>query len=107
MRRVAIAAAALLLGLSPCGDEDRLDTAAHARAQDFRFAPATVRVAAGGTVTWRNSGRTFHNVKGHGFFSRAVPVGESWSHRFTKPGTYAYVCTLHPAAMRGRVVVSR
>src|SRR3954464_14369887 len=106
MRRVAIAAVALLLGLAACGDEDGGETAPQAHAQDFRFAPATVRVAAGGTVTWRNSGRTFHTVKGPGFFSRAVPAGGTWSHRFTKQGTYAYLCTLHPAAMRGRVVVS-
>jgi plastocyanin len=103
VRRAAIAGIALILGLSGCGDEDPPDVTAQAR--DFRFAPSTLRVPVGTTVTWRNTGRTLHNVKGPDFFSRAVLPGATWSHQFSKPGSYDYVCTLHPQAMRGRVVV--
>ena len=77
------------------------------QAQDFRFAPATITVSAGAAVEWSNTGKTDHTVKGPGFFSRAVAPGARYSHRFDQPGSYAYVCTLHPEAMRGRVVVSR
>jgi plastocyanin len=100
-----IAGIALLLGLGGCGDDDGAAGASSVEAQDFRFAPTTVRVPAGTTVTWRNAGRTDHTVKGRGFFSRAVAPGASWSHRFARAGSYDYVCTLHPDAMRARVVV--
>ena len=105
MRRVAIAGVALLLGLSGCGDDDG-GGGPSVQAQDFRFGPATVEVSVGTTVTWRNAGGTDHTIKGPGFFSRAVPPGGTWSHRFATKGTVDYVCTLHPDAMRGRVVVS-
>jgi plastocyanin len=109
VRRAAIAGVAVAAILIGCGDDggdrDGSSPRPEVQAQDFRFGPATTRVPAGATVTWRNSGRTEHTVKGPGFFSRAVAPGASWSHRFAKPGSYDYVCTLHSQAMRGRVVV--
>jgi plastocyanin len=33
-----------------------------------------------------------------------VAAGKSWSHVVRKPGTFAYVCTLHPG-MKGKLVV--
>jgi plastocyanin len=108
VRRVAIAGVALVLGLTGCGDDGGSgQPTSGVQAQDFRFAPATVRVPAGTTVEWLNSGRTDHTIKGPDFFSRAVPPGERFAHRFAKPGSYEYLCTLHPDAMRGRVVVGR
>jgi plastocyanin len=71
---------------------------------DDAFAPATVTVNAGGTVTWTNRGGP-HTVT----FS-ALPVdhvfsaGESFSARFDAVGTYAYVCKFHND-MRGTVNV--
>ena len=109
---MAIGAVALVLGLAGCGDEgdpgaDETASGANAvEAQDFRFAPATVHVPVGATVTWRNTGGTDHTIKGPGFFSRAVPPGGRFAHRFAQPGSYDYVCTLHPDSMRGRVAVS-
>jgi plastocyanin len=74
-------------------------------ASNFRFAPATVHVHAGDTVVWHNGDATEHTIKGPGFFSRAVEPGRRWSHRFTRPGSYAYSCTLH-RGMSGRVEVA-
>lgn len=103
MRRAAIAGVAL--ALAGCGS-DKAPGDSPVQAQDFRFGPTTTRVPEGATVTWRNTGRTDHTIKGPGFFSRAVSPGGRWSHRFVRPGSYDYVCTLHPDAMRGRVIVS-
>jgi plastocyanin len=104
VRRLAIAAVALALG--GCGGGDgSTSSSPGVEAADFRFAPARVRVTAGQVLEWRNRGTTDHAIKGPGFFSRAVPPGGRWMHRFDKPGTYSYFCTLHPDVMRAVVVV--
>jgi plastocyanin len=97
---------ALAVALPGCGGSDSSSKAPGVQAADFRFAPATVRVHTGDAVEWRNSGRTDHTVKGPGFFSRDVPPGGRWKHRFATPGTFRYLCTLHPDAMKGTVVVT-
>jgi plastocyanin len=75
-------------------------------AADFRFEPKRVELQAGDSVTWTNTGQTAHTVKGPGFFSnRALDPGQSYSHRFARPGAYPYLCTLHPTLMKGVVVV--
>jgi plastocyanin len=55
--------------------------------------------------TWTTPAGGAHG-EGPGFFStRAMDPGQSYSHRFIKPGSYGYLCTLHPALMKGVVVV--
>jgi plastocyanin len=74
--------------------------------KDVSFSPATVRIKAGQTVTWSNPSKLTHTVTGSGFDSGNVGPGGSWSRKFTKAGTYTYVCTPHAAAgMRGTVIV--
>jgi plastocyanin len=75
------------------------------RAGDFFFAPKELHVKAGQAVTWTNAGQTIHTVKGPGFFSQAIDPGKRYSYRFARAGRFAYLCTLHPAQMRGTVVV--
>lgn len=72
---------------------------------DFDFGPEETTIEAGETVTWENSGETLHNVKGPGFFSDGLNPGNTYKHKFTKPGTYEYLCTLHPDQMQGTIVV--
>ncbi len=75
-------------------------------AEDFRFAPVTLTVKPGTTVVWKATGQAPHTVKGPGFQSKNIDPGGSFSHRFTKAGTFDYVCTLHiQQGMRGTVVV--
>jgi plastocyanin len=74
---------------------------------DFSFTPKVINVKAGQTVTWTNQGQIEHTVKGPGFFtSRALGHGQKYSHRFSRPGHFNYLCTLHPTQMRGTVVVA-
>lgn len=73
-----------------------------------RFEPATLTVKAGTTVRWTNhERRTSHSIlfTGEGGFEspRFFP-GESWEHRFDKPGRYPYSCGPHPE-MHGEVIV--
>jgi plastocyanin len=74
---------------------------------DFSFTPNVVEVKAGQTVTWTNRGQTPHTVKGKGFFSKALDHGQKYSFRFSTPGRFKYLCTLHPTLMSGTVVVTR
>lgn len=74
-------------------------------AVDFEFEPASLSVARGTRVTWTNAGETIHNVKGPGFFSDGIDPDQTYEHRFREPGTYRYLCTLHPTAMRGAITV--
>jgi plastocyanin len=74
--------------------------------RDFSFTPKVIQVKPGTTVTWTNEGQTEHTVKGKGFFTRkALGHGDKYSFRFSKPGVYAYLCTLHPTLMHGSVLV--
>ena len=75
-------------------------------AKDFMFAPTSLTVAAGSTVTWTNRDDEPHTVVSDSglFHSAALDTNESFSFRFEKPGTYRYMCTIHPR-MVGTIVV--
>ena len=66
--------------------------------KNFNFGPNAITVAAGATVTWHNSDGEPHTVvSADGLFrSAALDTGEAFSFKFTKAGTFKYVCTIHP-----------
>ena len=74
---------------------------------NFAFAPATVSVAAGTTITWTNRDQVAHTVSDtqNGIASPVLNQNQTYSHTFTQPGTYHYICTIHPF-MHGTVVVT-
>ena len=74
--------------------------------RDFEFAPATVTVNEGDTVTWTNEGPTPHTATADdgSFDTGTLREGESGSATFTSAGTISYICTPHPN-MTGTVVV--
>jgi plastocyanin len=73
---------------------------------DFKFTPATVTIHTGDTITWTNDGPSEHTATAsNGSFNTGIlKKGQSASHTFTQPGTYAYICTIHPW-MHGTIVV--
>jgi plastocyanin len=75
-------------------------------ARDFMFAPLTVTIPAGTTLTWTNRDDEPHTVVSDtGLFrSGALDTNESFSFKFEKPGTYHYACSIHPR-MVGTIVV--
>lgn len=73
---------------------------------NFSFAPETLTVPEGTTVTWTNRDDIPHTaVSTEGAFkSKVMDTDESFSYKFTKPGTYPYFCSIHPK-MTGKVMV--
>ncbi|WP_187685257.1 plastocyanin/azurin family copper-binding protein [Nocardia wallacei] len=87
---------------------DAPQSAVTVRVDNMKFSPSSVTIAVGGTVTWKFSDSAPHAVQGIGDAAMGLnsPIfrdGE-WSHTFTTPGTYRYLCPLHPD-MRGTVTV--
>ena len=76
-------------------------------AKDFMFAPVSLTVKAGSTVTWTNKDDEPHTVVSEtGLFrSSALDTDESFSFRFDKPGSYRYTCSIHPR-MVGTIIVN-
>lgn len=75
--------------------------------RNFHFEPMQLVVPAGATVTWTNHDEEPHTVTsaGNGFKSSgALDTDDHYSAVFTKPGTYAYYCSIHPQ-MTGTIVV--
>ena len=65
---------------------------------DFEFSPPTVTIAAGGEVTWVNSGQAPHDATAdeNAFATDTIEPGDSGSVTIDEPGTYSYICTIHP-----------
>ncbi|HEV7665796.1 MAG TPA: plastocyanin/azurin family copper-binding protein, partial [Chloroflexota bacterium] len=75
---------------------------------DNGYVPAQIEIKLGTNVHWVNSGGDGHDVTGTGPGGawRSGPLGpmDTYQRPFALPGTYDYVCTVHPE-MRGRVTV--
>ncbi|WP_067677362.1 plastocyanin/azurin family copper-binding protein [Nocardia miyunensis] len=76
--------------------------------KNMRFSPDAITIKVGGTVTWNFADRFPHAVQGIGDSAMGInsPIFNTgkWSHTFTVPGTYRYLCPLHPD-MHGTVTV--
>jgi plastocyanin len=96
---VAVAAVALA-GWAHAAAPTRLDI------EHFQFAPSTVTVTRGTSVTWINHDEETHAVTSAtgAFSSPALELDQTFSHTFTQPGTYTYFCALHPH-MRATIIV--
>ena len=75
--------------------------------RNYAFSPLTITVAAGTTVEFVNDDGDAHTATADdkSFDSGALDTHETWRHRFTHSGTFAYFCALHPY-MKGRIVVT-
>jgi plastocyanin len=73
---------------------------------NFAFAPATLTITVGTTVTWKNEDDSPHRIgdKDGTFKSAALDTDDSFSHTFATPGKYPYICTIHPY-MVGKIIV--
>ena len=65
--------------------------------KNFAFAPASLTVSVGATVTWTNNDSVTHTVTANdkSFDSGNLDPGKTFSFTFKKAGTYAYHCAIH------------
>ena len=81
----------------------------HVMIEQYAYGPANLNVDQGDTVTWTNHDSVEHDVvvtSGPASFrSPMLSQGESWSHTFTTPGSYSYICSIHPE-MRASVTAA-
>jgi len=83
--------------------------------RDFTFTPQTITVKTGEIVRWENNEPdqnyvhriVFTDPSGNiiKYDSSVLSPGQSWSQKFTAPGTYTYYCKIHPQ-MTGTVIVT-
>lgn len=124
-----LAAAAAVGILAACGDTggepdgSASPSAAPSNTVTMRliaFKPGDLTVDAGATVTWKQTDAGAHTVTSGTvaqgaagvteepdgtFDSGEIAKGDTFEFTFDEPGTYPYFCTIHPATMRGEVVV--
>lgn len=72
----------------------------------FAFAPLSITIRTGGSVTWNNDDGAAHTVtfKDGSGGARSISPGEAFSRTFEQTGSYDYFCSFHPY-MTGQVVV--
>jgi plastocyanin len=115
MKANAILTVPVLLAVSMCAHSEApaatATTVAAADAttisiREFMFAPTSMTVAVGTTVKWQNLDGEPHTVRSvdTSFSSNPLDQNDSFTFKFDKPGTYRYVCSIHPQ-MVGTIVV--
>ena len=65
---------------------------------DFAFAPESISVEKGASITWTNRDESAHtatSATGTPFDSKDLELDQSFSMAFNKPGTYTYKCSIH------------
>lgn len=74
---------------------------------EFAFSPDEIEVESGTELAWTNDDPTAHTVTAVDgtFDSGTMDPGGEFAFRFDDPGTYRYVCSIHPA-MRATVRVA-
>ncbi len=78
--------------------------------KDFSFDPSCIKIAAGDTVTWTNTGVPQHTVTSdtgapETFDSGSLGTGGTFQHTFTAAETVKYHCTVHVSmGMVGTVI---
>jgi plastocyanin len=95
---------ALLLSGAPASADDNVIVI-----KKFMFNPMDVTVPAGTNVTWENEDGEPHTVVSltNDFRSQALDEKDKFSHQFTAPGTYKYICSIHPRMVGTITVVAK
>jgi plastocyanin len=121
-RRLAAAAAllAIVLGAAPAAAQAPRTKPALVTVNDFYFGPDALTIHKGKTVKWVWSEANTYphdvhlkqgpkNLKERSTYStRTTAVtGASFKKTFERPGTYRYICTVHPTLMTLTITVRK
>jgi plastocyanin len=78
--------------------------------KSYKFAPPVIEVARGTTVVWTNHDDFPHTVQilagADDQSTHDLGIGKTVSIAFDEPGTVYYHCSIHPAQMKGKVIVT-
>lgn len=74
---------------------------------NFKFEPANVAFAVGETIQFINLDEEPHTATSTdgAFNSKALDTNQTWNYTATKPGTFPYICSIHPF-MKGTLTVT-
>jgi plastocyanin len=120
----AVAALAALAAVAPVGSAPAVAAKApkpkKVTVADFYYAPSAVTIRKGGVVKWVWAPT---NVEPHDVHLKQGPKGlkkkgsystrttavtnATFKHAFPTPGTYKFICTIHPTKMKMTVTVKR
>ncbi|HEX4157067.1 MAG TPA: cupredoxin family copper-binding protein [Rhizomicrobium sp.] len=98
---ITVSAAALITTAAAGGPPAFAEAANVVVMKNFDFSPMALTVPAGTTVTWKNLDGEPHTVTSlTGLFrSGGLDQNDTFAFKFTKPGVYQYLCTIHPRMM--------
>ena len=104
---LAVAACGSDAGPSPAADTPPPTGGNAVTIASFAFGPASLTVKVGATVSWTNTDSAAHTVAwqdGSPGSGTLESGGASYTRTFNAPGTFAYICGLHPS-MAGTIIV--
>lgn len=75
------------------------------------FVPASSTAHVGDVVQFKNTGSVMHTVtfqdkNDQCLSDPSLDPGATWEVKFTSPGTYNYICTIHAPNMKGEITVT-
>jgi plastocyanin len=75
--------------------------------RNFKFEPANLAIAVGETVQFINVDEEPHTATSTdgAFNSKALDTNQTWNYTAAKPGTFPYICSIHPF-MKGTLTVT-
>ncbi|CAN5446362.1 hypothetical protein BH09BAC6_BH09BAC6_04480 [soil metagenome] len=110
---IALAALATVMVVYSCSTNSAvkptpMGPTASVNIQGFAFAPDTVTIKAGGTITWTNQDSAPHTVTELAslFNSGSMATSQTFKYTFNTPGTFTYHCLIHAMMKSGVVIVS-
>ena len=75
--------------------------------RNFKFEPADAAIAVGETVQFINLDEEPHTATSTdgAFNSKGLDTNQTWNYTATQPGTFPYICSIHPF-MKGTLTVA-
>jgi plastocyanin len=88
---------------APSGDAVRSE---EVEIEDFAYSPDPVTIEEGGKIVWKNRDSAPHTATAEdgSFDTGPIEEGKLKSETFKEPGTYEYICSIHPQ-MHGTIEV--